>query len=261
MKGRKNLKTRLISGMTTVLLLVALVACVFFTLQSLSVGHISFGGISVFRVVTGSMEPEISVGALLAAKKVDIQDVAVKDIVCYRAEASGLGKVVITHRVVGIQRLPNGNTVLQTKGDANITEDANCVSEAQLIGRVIWHTGDGSTMAQILQFLTSDFGFLACILLPVVLIAIWICRDAVKSMKKAVAAVEQQLQEQEKKARQAAALSEQEYAQMYDRIAKEVRKELEQDAAQSVEPEQTDLTDACGAAAEISPAATDTKAQ
>ncbi len=259
MQNRKSLKTRLLSGLTTLLLLVALVACVFFTLQSLSVGHVSFGGVSMFRVVTGSMEPEISVGALLAAQKVDIDDVAVKDVVCFRAEASGVGRVIITHRVVGIQQLPNGNTVLQTKGDANLTEDAQYVTQAQLIGRVIWHTGDGSTMAQILQFLTSDFGFLACILLPVVLIAIWICKDAIKSMKKAVADVEQQLQEQEQKAKQAARLSKEEYDKMYDRLAEEVRKELEQDAAQNVEAVQTKTEDACGAAEEASPAATDSK--
>lgn len=252
MQSQKRLKNKLISAGATVLLLVALVCCVFFTLQSISTGYVSFGGVSVFRVVTGSMEPEISVGALLAAQKVDIETIKERDIVCYRATAQGVGKVVITHRVVGVGHLPDGSTVLQTKGDANLTADAEYVSQAQLIGRVIWHTGDGSFMARVLQFLTSDFGFLACILLPVILIAIWICRDAIKNMKKAIQDVEEQLQAQEKQEK--VTISAEEYAQMVAKVQEEVRKELEQDAAQSVQSNQKETASAVGQATQDPPA-------
>ena len=225
-KIRARLTLRLVSGFTTLVLVAVIALCLFFTLQSLSVGYVSFFGNSVFRVVTGSMEPEIPVGALLIAKKTDIETIRERDIVCYRSSNTQLGGIIITHRVVGIYHDPNGEVVLQTKGDANPAADTEAVTEAQLIGRVKTYTGSGSTMAKVIQFLTSDFGFLACILLPVLLIAGFIFRDAVRGMKEAIDTAKQQLDEQPTPSE--TTLSEQEYEQLCQQIEEEVRKEMEQ---------------------------------
>ena len=227
-KIRSRLNWRLASGFTTLVLVAAIALCLFFTLQSLSTGYVSFFGTSVFRVVTGSMEPEIPVGALLIAQKTDIDDIGERDIVCYRSSSTQLGGIIITHRVVGIYRDPNGDVVLQTKGDANPAADTQMVTEEQLIGRVKTYTGSESAMAKIIQFLTGDIGFLACILLPVLLIAGFIFRDAVRGMKETIDAAKKQLDEQPAPPR--VALSDQEYAQLCQQIEDEVRKEMEQDA-------------------------------
>ncbi len=225
-KIRARLTLRLASGFTTLVLVAVIALCLFLTLQSLSVGYVSFFGNSVFRVVTGSMEPEIPVGALLIAQKTDIEDIRERDIVCYRSSNTQLGGIIITHRVVGIYRDPNGDVVLQTKGDANPAADTEAVTDKQLIGRVKTYTGSGSSMAKVIQFLTSDFGFLACILVPVLLIAGFIFRDAVRGMKEAIDATKKQLDEQQTPPE--SALSEQEYAQLCQQIEEEVRKEMEQ---------------------------------
>lgn len=234
-KIRARLTLRMVSGFTTLVLIVTIALCLFFTLQSLSVGYVSCFGTSVFRVVTGSMEPEIPVGALLVAQKTDIDDIRERDIVCYRSGRSQLGGAIITHRVVGIYRDPNGALVLQTKGDANPAADIEVVTEGQLIGRVKTYTGSGSAMAKVIEFLTGDVGFLACILLPVLLIAGFIFRDAVRSMKKAIADAKKQLDEEEQPK---VALSEQEYAQLYKQVEEEMRKEM---AGHVEQPESGDL--------------------
>lgn len=231
-------KLRLASVFTTLLLLLAVVICLFVVVQSLSKGYVNIGGVSVFRVVTGSMEPTIPVGALLLSQSEDIDQVQEGDIVCFRSKEAGMLGSVITHRVVGVYAAPDGQPLLQTQGDANLSADIHYVTADNLIGRVVWYTGDGSTMAAIFTFLTSEFGFLACIVLPVMLVSMWILRDAARSIKKEIAAVEKRLeetQEDTEKDEDPATLSEEEYAALYQQIANEVRKELEQDAAEIVE--------------------------
>lgn len=240
MKSQKKMKTalkfRMISGFSTLVLVIAIAVCLFFTLQSLSLGYVSFGGTSMFRVVTGSMEPEIPVGSLLVSKKADVKTISVDDIVCFRSKEQSVRGIIITHRVIEIFTTPDGSTVLQTKGDANLTADVNVVTQDNLIGRVVWHTGDGSTMAKVINFVTSDFGFLACIILPVVLIAVWIFKDAIKSMKKAISDAESMLKENQVKSAEMSdvSISKEEYEALYNKIEQEVRKELEQDAEKSV---------------------------
>ena len=225
----KKLKIRLISGLTTVLLLLSIVACLFLTLQSLSKGYVSVGGFSIFRVVTGSMEPNIHKGAIIIAKKQDISAININDVICFRTDDKILGRATITHRVINVFTNPDGKTVLQTKGDANPTADTSHVTEGQLIGRVIKYTGDDSKMSDVIKFLTGDIGFIACILLPVIIIAAWIFKDAVKSMKKALEEMKAQLD------KEAATLSDEEYNEIYQKVQNEVRKELEQDARKNTQ--------------------------
>ena len=228
-----QLKQRLLGGLTTLFLVVTVAVCLFFTLQSLSTGYVSVFGTSVFRVVTGSMEPEIPVGSLLVSQKTPIEQIKEQDVICYRTNDPHLGVAVITHRVVARFTAPDGSVLLQTKGDANPTADPNLVSARQLIGRVEHYTGDDSKMAGFINFITSDFGFLAGIIVPVILIAGWIFRDAVKSIKTALDSAKKQLAEQEKSA--APALSEQEYAALYRQVEEELRKEMEQDVRENTQ--------------------------
>ena len=243
-KKRKSLKVKMLSGFTTLLLVVAVACGLFFTLQSLSTGYVSFGGRSVFRVVTGSMEPQIPVGSLLMSKKTDIANIAVDDIVCFRSKEFGGKNIIITHRVTGIHETPDGQIFLQTKGDANLTADTREVTEENLVGRVVWHTGDGSKMAKIMRFLTSDFGFLACIILPVILIAIWVFNSSIKSIKKAIKDVEKQLDEKQAEAPEEEILTAEEYDEMYRKLTEEIRKELEQNAEEAVKQTQESVEQA-----------------
>ena len=228
----------------------------FVLVQSTSNGYVMFGKTCVFRVVTGSMEPEIPIGSLLVARKTDITDIQKDDIVCFRSKEQGMLGTVITHRVIGVYEMPDGQTALQTKGDANLSIDRYDVTTDNLIGCVIWHTGDGSKMAAVISFLTSQYGFLACIVLPVILIAIWIFRDTAKNMRKEIDAVKKQLEESEQESPHGN-LSKEEYDAMYQRVADEVRKELKQDAEQ-VDPQDPSTDEPLGdVAEEPTPASTD----
>ena len=216
------------------LLALALIVCIFVVSQVLSQGYISVGGYSLFRVATGSMEPELSIGALLISKDTDIRQIQVGDIVNYHSKLNGMIGVVITHRVIGIHEDAVGTVYLETKGDANQYADGSYVDAGNLIGKVVYATGDGNIVAYLIQFLTSEVGFLICIVLPCLAIGLMILRDTVGSMKKEIDTLKKELDEPEKpkKADLAQEMGQEAYGQLCEQLRKELLEELKQSAEQ-----------------------------
>ena len=85
-------------------------------------------GYECFTVISGSMEPNYSVGDLLYVKDVDPNTVAVGDPITFILNED---LVVATHRVV---RIDKENQRFYTKGDANETEDSAPVHFNNVIG-------------------------------------------------------------------------------------------------------------------------------
>ncbi|MDO5125726.1 MAG: signal peptidase I [Ruminococcus sp.] len=82
-----------------------------------------FFGYSIFRVSSGSMEPELMVGdVILSESTVDINGIKPGDIVTYRGSGNLSGKL-ITHKVITAPYEEEGETFLQTKGTANEVAD------------------------------------------------------------------------------------------------------------------------------------------
>ena len=88
-------------------------------------------GIQVYSVISGSMEPEYPVGSLIYVKKVDPDEIKVRDVITYVLP----NDMPSTHRVVGIDK---ENQLFYTKGDANNTEDGAPVHYKNLIGTPIF---------------------------------------------------------------------------------------------------------------------------
>ena len=87
-----------------------------------------FLGYNQFAVLSGSMEPNIHVGAIVYAKEAEATELAVDDIITYRIS----GNTMVTHRIVAIDEVSGTVT---TKGDANETEDAAPVSYENIVGK------------------------------------------------------------------------------------------------------------------------------
>lgn len=86
-------------------------------------------GYRVFTVISGSMEPEYSVGDLIYVKEVDPLTVKVGDPITFVLNEN---LVVATHRVTAIDY---ENQRFTTKGDANEIEDQSPVHFNNLIGK------------------------------------------------------------------------------------------------------------------------------
>lgn len=125
---------------------------------------------SVYTIVSQSMEPTINVFDVIINTKVDsIDDVKVNDVITFISTWNITYGKTVTHRVVGIKTLDNGNKCLVTRGDNNTQEDGTCVEEANLIG-VTKAVIPG--LGKIQSFLLSSMGWLLMLLIVAIYIII-----------------------------------------------------------------------------------------
>lgn len=223
-----NRRYRCVSVIVSIFLGVAVALCLYTVIQVLCVGYVNLGGRMMFRVVTGSMEPTIPVGALMMAKEADIETIEEDDIVCFRTQESQIWGEIVTHRVVGVYTNSSGAILLETKGDANSVSDNIFVDANNLIGKVVWYTGEDSVMADIFSLLTSKIGFLGCIIFPALFLSGLILRESMHSIQKEL---QELLALQQEASRNESpdplgGITPEEYEEMYERIRAEIMEEI-----------------------------------
>lgn len=123
-------------------------------------------GYSVFRVMTGSMEPEIREDSLLVVEKTPPEDIAPGDIISFFSPDPMLEGAVNTHRVVRIEK-ENGRIRFITKGDANVIEDTYPTDASALVGRVVFKSYG---LGKVVSLLSNPLVFGIIILLPLLVI-------------------------------------------------------------------------------------------
>jgi signal peptidase I len=193
-RSQKKLSEKIWSVVTSILLVLALLFCFSVVYQMQTKRFVSVFGCSVFRVITDSMEPEIPVGALIISKETSIEKIEVGDVICFRSLESYMNNSVVTHRVVGITE-KNGEIALRTRGDSNNSEDGFYVTRYNLIGKVIYHTEEGSFITNAYALLTSGIGFFTLIVIPVIVITVYILHEYLGKIKKELQQMKEELQQ------------------------------------------------------------------
>ena len=93
-------------------------------------------GFSAFRVVSGSMRPELQEDDLIVIKRVAPDKIEVGDIISFYSPDPELRGAVNTHRVTAVA-VEGGQYVFTTKGDANVIEDKYGVRGDEVLGKVV----------------------------------------------------------------------------------------------------------------------------
>lgn len=192
--SQKKLSEKILSVATSILLVLALIFCFSVVYQMQTKRFVSVFGCSVFRVITDSMEPEIPIGALIISKETPIEKIEVGDIICFRSLESYMNNSIVTHRVVGVTE-KNGEIALRTRGDSNNSEDGFYVTQYNLIGKVIYHTNEGSFITNAYSILTSGIGFFTLIVIPVIVITVFILHEYLSKIKKELQKMKEELQQ------------------------------------------------------------------
>lgn len=130
------------------------------------------GNYVILTVLSGSMEPAIQTGSIVAIKPADSYKIG--DIVTYGA--MGKDKIPVTHRIQEV-KVVNGQTLFITKGDANGSADANEVAEKSVHGKVFLTVPYAGYAVSALR---KPIGFFLIVAIPLLLIII----EEVKSIKK-----------------------------------------------------------------------------
>ncbi|MDO4487472.1 MAG: signal peptidase I [Eubacteriales bacterium] len=167
MKTLKNIFLKIINAVAVVIIIFAIFVLfnVFFT-KSGDVPNI--GGYSVFRVLTGSMEPTMPVDTLIVVKRCGPEKIEVGDVISFYSVDEDIYGSVNTHRVTGIEET-NGYISFRTRGDANAAEDKNLTPGSELIGKVVFQS---LLMGKIVRLTSNPIVFIPLILIPLFVILI-----------------------------------------------------------------------------------------
>ena len=123
---KKNKVFRIIKLIKNIICWTLIVVLVFtlvvFFMSRINGSTPSVFGYSIFRVSSGSMEPELMVGDIILDKTVDNPgDLKVGDVITFKN--NDYGDMLVTHKVIKAPYEENGKLMLQTKGIANEVED------------------------------------------------------------------------------------------------------------------------------------------
>nr|WP_289038087.1 signal peptidase I [uncultured Allobacillus sp.] len=121
-------------GTVIMTLLVAIVLLVGFAIMQVKddpQGAPSLFGYTLMNVLTGSMEPEIAPGDIVLITEAKSSQLQQNDVITFRDSEN----TIVTHRINEVIS-ENGETVYQTKGDANNTVDEELITTDQIIGSV-----------------------------------------------------------------------------------------------------------------------------
>lgn len=159
-------------------------------------------GYSAFRVLTGSMEPEIPQDSLVVTKKVDPSQIQPDDVISYYSTDPELKGAVNTHRVISVEQ-DGGSYQYTTRGDANALADEYPATEDKLVGKVVFVS---YPLGVAVNFLSSPLGFVALIIIPLAVILIGGVYRTISSARKIMKeeeedAVRQAMEEIRKKKR------------------------------------------------------------
>ncbi|MEG2200439.1 MAG: signal peptidase I [Anaerovorax sp.] len=180
-KGKKDYPTIIIT-------IIAILSIGFAMMALVTVFHTEKGqapnlfGVSMMRVVSGSMEPTIADGAVILVKKINPDDLKVGDAISFYAIDPGIAGEINTHRIVEITQ-DQGRRCFITKGDANGIQDPYGVYDEKIIGKVIF---DSKLLGYFISVVASKYGFLFLILLPLLGIVIFNLKDIIRLINQEV---------------------------------------------------------------------------
>lgn len=127
----------------------------------------SIGGYTVLRVVSGSMEPDYPIDAMLFVHKVRGEEIRPGDVISFYSTDPNLAGAVNTHRVVSVEKDENGEISFTTKGDANPLADLYKTPADRLVGKVVFSS---ITLGKISRLAANPLIFIPFIVLPLAVI-------------------------------------------------------------------------------------------
>lgn len=121
-------------------------------------------GWSVDTVFSGSMEPELKVGAVVITRPVDAEEIKVGDILTFY---SPLSEQLTSHRVIAVEQ--GSSLHFSTKGDASEDADPFTLPPENVVGKVCFHI---PYFGYVAQFVKTPLGFLLTLCLPGLIIIV-----------------------------------------------------------------------------------------
>lgn len=163
--GGKKKTNKALSVISNILFYVVIVAMVAgaFLLKSTGKGQpFMLGGISAANVLTSSMEDVYPRGSLIITKTVDPSELEIGDDITFMVSED----TSITHRIIKVSKDPvSGDYMFTTKGTNNQKADEDPVSQANVVGKVIFSS---KFLGDTANFIKSNWPILIFVLIVII---------------------------------------------------------------------------------------------
>lgn len=164
------------SVLAGLLVAVELIAIIFIVVMRLSGGVPSLFGYNVYVIVSPSMEPEIKVGEIIISREYDGELLSEGQVITYLGKEGDVKGKIVTHKVVSVTN--NGETVV-TKGVANKDNDP-AIGKSDILSVMVYKP---FILGKIYSVISSTWGFILCILVPMILLIVSEIVNLVRDIK------------------------------------------------------------------------------
>jgi len=147
--------------------------------QKFTSNEVSVGGYRIFRIISESMVPVYNKNDVILVKEKEPKDIKVGDDLTYLANFEEAKNIVITHRVVDVEKNKYGEYMYYTKGILNLNEDP-VVNEDQVYGTVVYKIYILSFLSKIIN---NIYGFSLCVFVPLVFLICINIKELVLSLR------------------------------------------------------------------------------
>ncbi|MBQ2639602.1 MAG: signal peptidase I [Bacilli bacterium] len=125
---------------------------------------------NAYVIVSGSMIPNIKIEDGVVIKREKPNKLKQGDIITFQTHDQRYNGLVITHRIIGIEKTDYNKFYFRTKGDANSSEDSYLVKEEDIYGRVFLMI---PKVGHIRNVLSNNIYWLLIIIIPAAVIIIY----------------------------------------------------------------------------------------
>ena len=151
-----------------ILIILCILLILVILMQKISDSNKSLLGYRLFRVVTGSMEPEYDIGVVVLSKEIPVNDINVGDDIVYFGKYGDYMGKIIMHEVVAIDKDENGNNYnFHAKGlHSTSTEDPQIKAD-QIYGVVKFKSKILTILYELATSIYSSFVIVTILVLNV----------------------------------------------------------------------------------------------
>mgnify|MGYP004639948123 FL=1 len=152
-----------------ILVIFCLILSVVIVFQKITDSNRSVAGYRLFRVITGSMEPEYNVGEVVISKEVDPNTIKIGDDIVYMGQYGEYNGKIIMHSVIAIDKDNNGNLTFHAKGLHSSSVEDPRVSANQIYGVVKYKSDLLTILYKLATNIYSVFIIISILTLNVVI--------------------------------------------------------------------------------------------
>ena len=170
---------KIINNEIEVILFIVILAYLIFVITQRITNNSSILGYRVFTVATGSMNPKYKINDVIIVRDVNPDKLKVGDDIAYKGERGGLEGILVSHRIIKIEKTKDGTRRFYTKGINNSIQDPS-FDEDRIIGMV---RGKLPIINELNHIVKNQFGFFFFVFTPLVLVIFLEIAETITNIK------------------------------------------------------------------------------